>query len=268
VNLVHETVHEFKRIGFADTEIAVVTARAGVSRGAFYVHFAGKDDILREILFAEEQRIAREVRPLVHQGRPLEDVLQAIVDATLRAERRLGRRLIRDLCAAQFRPEFSRGGGLTDHRSRRCCSKPSIVSRSRWERSTSPRSSSRDCSGCSPPEKHRRSSGGTTSTCSSTSSRRGQQLDDDSPPPPAVGCAPVGETTMIDLIDPAVYANGFPHDLFVTLRAEAPVYWHPFDDRVPDSREAGIWVLSRHSDVEAVNRDVERFSALDGPSLA
>jgi cytochrome P450 len=73
---------------------------------------------------------------------------------------------------------------------------------------------------------------------------------------------------MIDLIDPAVYANGFPHELFTTLRAEAPVYWHPFDDRVPQSREPGIWVLSRHADVEMVNRDAERFSALDGPSLA
>jgi AcrR family transcriptional regulator len=113
--LFDETVHEFKRVGFLDTEIAVVAERAGVSRGAFYVHFAGKDDVLREILLSEEHRIATEVRPLVERGQPLEDVLHAIVDAALKAERRLGRRLIRDLCAAQFRPEFSEGGSLADH---------------------------------------------------------------------------------------------------------------------------------------------------------
>lgn len=73
---------------------------------------------------------------------------------------------------------------------------------------------------------------------------------------------------MIDLIDPALYQHGFPHDVFTRLRAEAPVCWQPFDDRVPDSREPGIWVVSRHADVEMVNRDAERFSALDGPSLA
>jgi cholest-4-en-3-one 26-monooxygenase len=73
---------------------------------------------------------------------------------------------------------------------------------------------------------------------------------------------------MIDLIDPGIYEQGFPHEIFARLRAEAPVHWHPFDDRVPDSREPGIWVVSRHVDVEMVNRDVERFSALDGPSLA
>ncbi len=72
----------------------------------------------------------------------------------------------------------------------------------------------------------------------------------------------------IDLIDPAVYDNGFPHEIFTRLRAEAPVVWYPFDDRVPESREPGIWILSRHDDVERVNRDAERFSAFDGPSLA
>lgn len=71
----------------------------------------------------------------------------------------------------------------------------------------------------------------------------------------------------LDLIDPAVYAHGFPHDVFTLLRAEAPVLWYPLDDRVPDSEEPGIWVVSRHADVEMINRDAERFIAIDGPAL-
>ena len=73
---------------------------------------------------------------------------------------------------------------------------------------------------------------------------------------------------MIDLTDDRLYQDGFPHDVFTTLRAEDPVHWHPFEDKVPTSAEPGVWVLSRHADVEAVNRDVERFCSIDGPWLA
>ncbi len=76
------------------------------------------------------------------------------------------------------------------------------------------------------------------------------------------------EVAKVDLIDPALYEQGFPHDAFTRLRAEAPVSWLPFDNRVPSSREAGVWVIARHADVERVNRDVEHFSAIDGPALA
>lgn len=73
---------------------------------------------------------------------------------------------------------------------------------------------------------------------------------------------------MVDLTDTGLYQNGFPHEAFARLRAEAPVYWQEFDGRVPDSVEPGAWVLSKHSDVQAVNRDDTRFSAIDGPVLA
>lgn len=110
-----QAVQEFRRTGFADTEIAVITERVGVSRGAFYVHFAGKDDVLRELLRQEERRIAREVRPMIEADVALVEVLHTIADAVFKAERRLGRRLIRELCAAQFRPEFVEGHGQAEH---------------------------------------------------------------------------------------------------------------------------------------------------------
>ncbi len=113
--LFDETVDEFKRRGFADTEIAAITERVGVTRGAFYVHFAGKDEVLRELLLIEERRIAASARPASEHAVPLEAVFSAIVDAVLRAERRLGRRLVRDLCAGQFRPGVAQGHAVDDH---------------------------------------------------------------------------------------------------------------------------------------------------------
>jgi AcrR family transcriptional regulator len=113
--LFDEAVREFKRTGFADTEIAVITGRVGVSRGAFYMYFTGKDDVLRQLLRQEEGRIAREVRSIVESDVVLEEVLKTIAEAVFRAERRLGRRLVRELCAAQFRPEFVAADGETEH---------------------------------------------------------------------------------------------------------------------------------------------------------
>ena len=110
-----ETVEEFKRRGFADTEIAAITDRVGVTRGAFYVHFAGKEEVLRELLLIEERRIASAALLVSEQAAPLEAVFSAVVDAVLRAERRLGRRLVRDLCAGQFRPEVAQGQAVDDH---------------------------------------------------------------------------------------------------------------------------------------------------------
>ena len=76
-----------------------------------------------------------------------------------------------------------------------------------------------------------------------------------------------GEST-IDLTNPDLYERGFPHEVFARLRAEAPVHWQAFDGRVPNTVEPGAWVLSKHADVQAVNRDDTRFCAIDGPTLA
>ena len=113
--LFDETVAEFKSKGFAGTEIAAITDRVGVTRGAFYVHFAGKEEVLRELLVIEEHRIAAAARRVSEQDVPLGAVFDAVVDAVLRAERRLGRPLVRDLCAGQFMPGVTQGHATTDH---------------------------------------------------------------------------------------------------------------------------------------------------------
>jgi AcrR family transcriptional regulator len=104
--LFEATVSEFRRVGFAATEIAVITEQVGISRGAFYAHFAGKEAVLVELLSIEERRIADRVQPLVAAGEPLARILHAAAEAALATEKRLGRRLTQDLCASQFRPEL------------------------------------------------------------------------------------------------------------------------------------------------------------------
>ena len=72
----------------------------------------------------------------------------------------------------------------------------------------------------------------------------------------------------LDLTDAALFRHGFPHELFTTLRREAPVSWQAFPDGVTETADEGFWVLSKHAEIQAANRDTELFSALDGPTLA
>ena len=106
---------EFQRRGFNGTEIGAITARVGVSRGTFYLYFADKQAVLRELLVKEEHVIAAATRRAREPDVPLAAVFQAVVDAVLRAERRLSRPLVRDLCAGQFLPGVTQGQSTEDH---------------------------------------------------------------------------------------------------------------------------------------------------------
>ena len=59
----------------------------------------------------------------------------------------------------------------------------------------------------------------------------------------------------IDLLSPASFAHGQPHEQYRWLRQHDPVHWHP----EPDGR--GFWAVTRYDDVRAVGRDTERFSS-------
>jgi cytochrome P450 len=60
----------------------------------------------------------------------------------------------------------------------------------------------------------------------------------------------------IDLLNPASFAHGQPHDQFRWLREHAPVYRHP----EPDG--PGFWAVTRYEDVREVGRDPEHYSSL------
>ena len=73
-------------------------------------------------------------------------------------------------------------------------------------------------------------------------------------------------TPVVDILDPELYRNGFPHDLFTTLRQETPVAWQAYPDPQP-GHDQGFWIVTRHADVQRANRDTATYSAFDGPSL-
>jgi cytochrome P450 len=60
---------------------------------------------------------------------------------------------------------------------------------------------------------------------------------------------------MPNLLDAANFADGPPHEVFRTLRREAPVYWHPH------VAAGGFWAVTKHEDVLAVSRDSALFSS-------
>jgi cytochrome P450 len=67
-----------------------------------------------------------------------------------------------------------------------------------------------------------------------------------------------------DLSDLDLYRDGFPHEVFTWLRANAPVHWHEPTAHTPQGE--GFWVVSRHADALAIQLDPKRFSSVTGGS--
>ena len=65
----------------------------------------------------------------------------------------------------------------------------------------------------------------------------------------------------IDLSNPGLFVDGWPHDAFAVLRAKAPVYWHE------ERHGPGFWVVSKYHDVIAVQLDSKTFSSARGGTL-
>jgi cholest-4-en-3-one 26-monooxygenase len=62
----------------------------------------------------------------------------------------------------------------------------------------------------------------------------------------------------VEIFDPDIYVTGVPHEAFRTLRAEAPVYFHP----EPGGR--GFWAITKYQDVVAISKDPGTFSSWRG----
>jgi cytochrome P450 len=67
----------------------------------------------------------------------------------------------------------------------------------------------------------------------------------------------------VDLCDLDRFADGFPDDVFSTLRRRAPCWWQEPGPHTPDA--TGFWVLSRHADIAAAAADAARFSSERAP---
>ena len=66
----------------------------------------------------------------------------------------------------------------------------------------------------------------------------------------------------VDLTDLDRFQRQEHHDMFTVLRAEDPVHWSE------EAHGPGFWSITKHDDIQAVNRDTEAFSAeLGGMTL-
>ena len=69
---------------------------------------------------------------------------------------------------------------------------------------------------------------------------------------------PSAPPPVVDLLSPASFAAGQPHDQFAWLREHDPVHWHP----EPPGEGTGFWAVTRYADVKAVGRDAATFSSV------
>src|SRR3954462_235783 len=53
----------FGRNGFAETSVDEIVAKTGVTKGAFYHHFSGKEDLFREVYEQVERKATDMVAP-------------------------------------------------------------------------------------------------------------------------------------------------------------------------------------------------------------
>ena len=67
----------------------------------------------------------------------------------------------------------------------------------------------------------------------------------------------------IDLTDLALFAGGFPDEVFARLRHQAPVWWHEPTVHTPDG--VGFWVVSGHAPMQAIGSDAQTFSSAGAP---
>jgi cholest-4-en-3-one 26-monooxygenase len=84
----------------------------------------------------------------------------------------------------------------------------------------------------------------------------------------AVTDARENDLSALDLTKVELFRHGFPHEVFTRLRREAPVWWQAVPDDFTENDDRGFWVLTKYDDIQAANRDVALFSALDGPALS
>jgi cholest-4-en-3-one 26-monooxygenase len=75
------------------------------------------------------------------------------------------------------------------------------------------------------------------------------------------------EALDLDLLDPSLYRNGMPHELYAELREVGPVLWHPRTHVPAYGSDIEFWAVLGHREVEQANRDWETFSVHDGTTI-
>lgn len=72
----------------------------------------------------------------------------------------------------------------------------------------------------------------------------------------------------VDLTDPQLYTNGFPHDVFTELRSRGAVHRHAAVEGRPAIPPIPFWSIVAHAEIQQANRDWRTFEARGGPMMA
>ncbi len=70
-------------VGFEGTTIEAIAHRAGVAKGTFYLHFSGKDEILRTLFDDQTEKLLRGSEHIAERHAPARDQLIAIAELLL-----------------------------------------------------------------------------------------------------------------------------------------------------------------------------------------
>jgi cytochrome P450 len=74
-------------------------------------------------------------------------------------------------------------------------------------------------------------------------------------------------TTPVDLSDFSLWRNGFPDDLFTTLRHDRPIFHHELTQGVEKLLHRDFWMTTKHRHAVRLHRDTDSFTAVDGPLI-
>lgn len=100
--LLGAAIAEFKRHGIAAADTAAIVAAAGVAHGTFFFHFPTKEHVLIELEIREQERMVTELTRFFNRPHTVRDTLAETVRLLEKLERRLGRRLFKDILALHF----------------------------------------------------------------------------------------------------------------------------------------------------------------------
>ncbi|BBX16520.1 cytochrome [Mycolicibacterium duvalii] len=75
------------------------------------------------------------------------------------------------------------------------------------------------------------------------------------------------ELLDVDLTDPQLYTQGFPHDVFTELRHRGAVHRHAAVEGRPAIPSIPFWSIVTHPEVQQANRDWQTFAAAGGPMM-
>jgi AcrR family transcriptional regulator len=81
--IVEAAIETLAEVGFANTSLARIAARLGISKGVISYHFSGKDDLIAEIVSQVLQRARAHMQPRIEAQTTGPEMLRAYIESNL-----------------------------------------------------------------------------------------------------------------------------------------------------------------------------------------